>query len=103
MKAVRGAIFIVACLLVAVTISKLEFSLTDVVIITGVAASLALLTLDLPWGGQLYPSDALVVCICLIGPGIGAVMGAASIALASNALRHIRWRNGRNNSPTLIY
>jgi len=93
MKGVRGAIFIVACLLVAVTISKLEFSLTDVVIITGVSASLALLTLDLPWGGQLYPADALVVCICLIRPGIGAVIGAASIALASNALRYIRWRN----------
>jgi putative nucleotidyltransferase with HDIG domain len=50
--------------------------------IVAVAGALALAAIELPWGGLVLPSDALVLTLILLTPGFGVVVLAFGAALA---------------------
>jgi putative nucleotidyltransferase with HDIG domain len=50
--------------------------------IVGVAGVLALAAVELPWGGLVLPSDALILTIALVTPGFGVAVLGFGAALA---------------------
>lgn len=67
----------------------LGFPASHVVVIGAVGVVLSLLATELPWGGFLFPSDALVLAVCLIAGrievaalGVGAALAGAAVAVS---------------------
>lgn len=85
--ALRAAVFAAGCGLMCGAAHYLGFSTSHVVVIGAVGAVLSLVATELPWGGFLLPSDALVLAVCLIvgrmevaAFGLGAALaGAAAV------------------------
>lgn len=109
----RAAIFAAGCGLMCGAAHYLGFPATHVVVIGAVGVVLSLLATELPWGGFLFPSDALVLAVSLIVGrleiavfGVGAALAAASVvaswrrtlivapvrSLAATVLTVIVWR-----------
>jgi len=82
----RVIIFALGCGLMGGAARYLGFSTSHVVVIGAVGAVLSLVATELPWGGFLFPSDALVLAVTLImgrvevaGFGLGAALAGAAV------------------------
>ncbi len=83
----RVTAFIAGVLLLGAAVAYLGFPPVDVALITAVAALLSLLTLDLPWGGFLAPSDSLLLALCLLTGSVKIVPLGLAAAVAAGAVR----------------
>jgi putative nucleotidyltransferase with HDIG domain len=79
--------FIAGCLLIGVCVSYLGFPASHTIIITAVTALLCLLTLDLPWGGFLTPSDSVLLALCLLAGSSRIGPAGIAVAIAAGAVR----------------
>jgi putative nucleotidyltransferase with HDIG domain len=84
-SAARVAVFVLGCALVGAAVLHVGMPPVDVLVMVGVAAVLSLVATELPWGGFLFPSDALVLALALItgrfeiaAAGVGVALAGAS-------------------------
>ncbi len=82
----RALTFAAAFALVGVVLMRLGFPRSEVITIMVVGGILSALVVKLPWGGFLFPGDALLICLCLLTGmyqvalvGFGAALASASI------------------------
>ena len=81
----RVVIFVLGCALVGVVALRVGLPPVYALVVGGVGAVLSLVATELPWGGFLFPSDALVLALSLISgrfeiaaAGLGAAFAGAS-------------------------
>ncbi len=82
----RALTFAAAFALVGVVLMRLGFPKSEAITIMVVGSVLSALVVKLPWGGFLFPGDALLICLCLLTGmyqvalvGLGAALASASI------------------------
>jgi len=81
--AARVLVFLLGCGLMGGTAYYLGLPPVHAVVIAGVGGVLSSIATELPWGGFLLPSDAIVLSVCLITGRFWAVGVALGAALAS--------------------
>jgi len=79
----RLVLLVVGTALVAGAARYLGFAAAEAATISMVAAVLALVSTELPWGGLVFPADALVLAVLVVAPGMAVVMLAFGAAFAA--------------------
>ena len=100
--ALRACCFLAGSALAGATAHYLGAGALDALAIAAATAVLSAVATELPWGGCLYPSDALVLAMCLVTArgeaaliGLGAALAGAMLishrrrAAATAALRNV--------------
>ncbi len=88
----RALTFAAALVLVGTVLLWLGFPRSETITIMAVGGVLSALAVKLPWGGFLFPGDALLICLCLLTGMYQVVLVAAGLAVASASLME-RWRH----------
>jgi putative nucleotidyltransferase with HDIG domain len=110
----RATAFVLGLWLIVAVTRHMGFSNSEVIGVVAVGGLLSAAVIELPWGGFLFPSDAVLLCLCLLsgsprvavmGIGAGIVAGsvtskwkgATMVAAARNAVAAVAtvgvWRN----------
>ncbi len=89
----RIVAFVCTCLIMGLLFSRLGFGSRDIVILVAIAALLSLLTLNLPWGGRLFPLDALLISICLLRMDLNVVYLGVIVGLSACLACRARWHS----------
>jgi putative nucleotidyltransferase with HDIG domain len=86
MNTTKAAMFVSGIALLGVVVSRLGFTLVETVVIVALAGLLSALVTRMPWGGFLFPGDALVLCLCFITGSNLVALGAVGAGIASAGL-----------------
>jgi putative nucleotidyltransferase with HDIG domain len=90
-RTARAGLFLVGVGLVGAAAHYLGFPPSHVLVITAVGAVFSLAATELPWGGYLLPSDALVLAVALLSARIEvAALGLGAALAGAGAVA--RWR-----------
>jgi putative nucleotidyltransferase with HDIG domain len=83
----RVLAFVAGCLLLTAAVAYLGFPVTHAIVVAAVTGLLCLLTLDLPWGGFLAPSDGMLLALCLLAGSTRIAPVGIAVAIAAGAFR----------------
>ena len=84
-SAVRITVFVVGCALAGVTALYVGLQPLHALVIAGVGAVLSFVATELPWGGFLFPSDALVLALSLISGRFEIAVLGLGVAIAGSS------------------
>ena len=88
----RALIFAAAFVLVGIVLMSLGFPKPEAITIMVVGGILSALAVKLPWGGFLFPGDALLICLGLLTGMYQVVLAGLGMAVASASIAN-RWRH----------
>lgn len=90
-SAARVAVFVLGCALVGGAALYVGFEPLHALVIAAVGAVLSLVAVELPWGGFLFPSDALVLALSLVSSRLEiAALGLGAAVAGSGAAGTLR-------------
>ncbi len=88
--ALRALTFLLGCGLIGGVAVYLGFGLVEAAVMAALGGLLSALVTELPWGGFLFPSDAMLVGLCLLTGRSEIAVTGIGIAIASSSVTS-RW------------
>jgi putative nucleotidyltransferase with HDIG domain len=88
----RALIFAAAFAMVGIVLIRLGFPRPEAITIMAVGGILSALAVKLPWGGFLFPGDALLICLGLLTGMYQVALVGLGMAIASASIVN-RWRH----------
>ena len=87
----RLVLFLIGCAITGLVAFHLGLGRTEAGVLLALGGVLSALATELPWGGFLFPSDALLVGLCLLTGRSEVAIAGVGVAIASSVMA-TRWR-----------